>query len=490
MIKKIKSFLFENKSEKQMFLKNTFWLTGGTAASRIVRAFMIIYAARVLGTEGYGIFSYALSLAAFFTIFSDIGLSGLLTRELVKKPEEIQRYIATTLRIKLAFIVFTIALTLFVAPWFIRIDAAHSLLPVVALLLAFDSMRTFVFAVTRSKNRMEIESGLSVATDIFITLFGFTALFLIPSAKWLAIAYTAGSGLGFFVSFFFIRRWIGGFMMEFDKSLVKPILSSAWPFAIMGLLGGFMINIDTIIIGWFRSASELGLYGAAQRPIQVFYMIPGFIGVSLFPLLSKFAHEKAHERTKRVVEHATAGVLAAALPLIVGGIIVGTPFVQLVFGTQYLGATLAFQLLLLTLVPVFVGSIVGNTIFAYDEQKIFLKSAGMGAAANVALDLLLIPSYGIAGSAIATVIAQLLSNGYAYFKFSQIIPLEILSRLGKITLATLGMGIAVFGVVRAGWTVIPAIILGVVVYALLLYILKEPLLEVIGIRKSIEARPR
>ncbi len=484
MIKKIKSFLFENKSEKQTFLKNAFWLTGGTAVSRIVRAFMIIYAARILGTEGYGVFSYALSLAAFFTIFSDIGLSGLLTRELVQKPAEVGRYIATTLRIKFAFIVLGIAFTLLVAPWFIKIDAARSLLPIVALLLAFDSMRIFIFAITRSKNKMEIESGLSVLTDVFITVFGFVALFLLPDARWLAIAYTAGSGLGLFVAFFVIRRWTGDFFKEFDRSLVKPILSSAWPFAVMGLLGGFMINIDTIIIGWFRSAGELGLYGAVQRPIQVFYMIPGFINVSLFPLLSKFAHEKRNERTKAVLERAITGALAVALPLTIGGIIVGVPFIRLVFGAQYLESALTFQLLLLTLIPIFAGSIIGNAAFAYDRQKIFLASVGMGAAANVVLDLLLIPLYGIAGSAVATIIAQIISNGYVYAKFRQTVSVSVFPSLGKITLASFGMGIGVFGVMRAGWTIIPTIIFGVIVYTGLLFILKEPLLEVLGIRKN------
>ncbi|MDI6734266.1 MAG: oligosaccharide flippase family protein, partial [Patescibacteria group bacterium] len=95
MIKIIKDFLFKNKSEKQTVIKNSFWLAFGNIAGRLIRAVLIIYAARILGTEGYGIFSYALGLAAFFTIFSDIGLSSLLTRESIKKPEKIAEYFST-----------------------------------------------------------------------------------------------------------------------------------------------------------------------------------------------------------------------------------------------------------------------------------------------------------------------------------------------------------------------------------------------------------
>ncbi|PIY59464.1 flippase, partial [Candidatus Wolfebacteria bacterium CG_4_10_14_0_8_um_filter_37_11] len=48
--------------------------------SRLIRAAIIIYAARVLGAAEYGIFSYVLSFAGFFTIFADLGVSPLMTR--------------------------------------------------------------------------------------------------------------------------------------------------------------------------------------------------------------------------------------------------------------------------------------------------------------------------------------------------------------------------------------------------------------------------
>ncbi len=484
MITRIKSFLFENKSEKQTFLKNTFWLTAGNISSRLIRGLMIIYAARVLGTAGYGIFSYILSLAGFFTMFSDIGLTGLLTRELVQKPHDVQRYIATTLRIKLVITFVSVILTLFAAPLFITIDAARPLLPIVAILLAFDSLRGFTFSITRAKSKMEIESSLSVTTDLLITGLGFAALFLRPSAEWLAVAYTAGSGLGFLIAFLVIHKWAGGLLKGFDRKLVKPILSSAWPFAVMGLLGGLMINIDTIIIGWFRGADELGLYGAAQRPVQLFYLFPAFASTSLFPLLSKYVREGLNDRFRHPLERAVTGVLAAAIPLTVGGVLLGTPVVALIFGAQYFGATLTFQLLLTTVLTIFPGMIIGNAIFAYDEQKVFLKSVGWGALANVVFDLLFIPPYGIAVSAVATIIAQIVANGYVWAKLKHIVPFYTLRFLGKIALASLGMGIAIWGLMQAHWNVIPIIALGIAIYAALLYVLKEPLLQMIGVRRS------
>ncbi|MCL5004783.1 MAG: hypothetical protein M1170_02470, partial [Patescibacteria group bacterium] len=61
MLQKIKSFLFENKTTRQTIAKNTFWLFFGEISSRVLRAAIVIYAARVLGADGWGVFSYAIT---------------------------------------------------------------------------------------------------------------------------------------------------------------------------------------------------------------------------------------------------------------------------------------------------------------------------------------------------------------------------------------------------------------------------------------------
>ncbi len=71
-MEKIRKFLFVNSSIKQTIIKNIVWLSGGVTISRILRSLVIIYAARILGTEGYGIFSYAISFAAILNVIFHI----------------------------------------------------------------------------------------------------------------------------------------------------------------------------------------------------------------------------------------------------------------------------------------------------------------------------------------------------------------------------------------------------------------------------------
>src|SRR5947208_760670 len=71
MWKKIKAFLFYNRTTRQTIAKNTFWLAVSNFGGRLLRAVVIIYGARILGASEYGLFSYAITLSAFVSIFVD-----------------------------------------------------------------------------------------------------------------------------------------------------------------------------------------------------------------------------------------------------------------------------------------------------------------------------------------------------------------------------------------------------------------------------------
>jgi len=473
---KIKEFLFENKSMRQMVAKNTAWLAIGEMVSRLIRAGLIIYAARVLGTEGYGVFSYALSLAALFTIFSDIGLSPLLTREIVKQPEKIKEYFSTSFILKLIILLSTVLITLTIAPFFVKIEAARSLIPIIVILIAFDSLRDFGFSLTRAENRMETEAGLKIATNFAITALGVIVLTIKPETQTLAIAYAAGSGIGLALLIGKLWHQFKNALAYFKKELIKPILTAAWPFAIMGLLGGFMINIDTVILGWFKGSHELGLYAAAYRPVLLFYVIPAFLSTSLFPIMSRLIQENKAEEMKKILQKSLALVLGVALPIALGGLIVAKPFITLLFGSEYSDASPAFQILMFTLFFVFPGTIISNAIFAYDRQRLFIFSMAGGAILNIVLDILLIPSYSIVGSAVATLISQIFINGYNWYQLKKIISFTVLNNLGKVSISALVMAGIVILLAVLNTPVIITVIIGALVFLVSLIILKEPLL--------------
>lgn len=462
---------------RQTIAKNTFWLGISTTASKIIRSIIIIYAARIIGTEGYGVFTYAMSLAALFTVFSDIGLTGLLTRELSKETGPNKSYVATLSFVKILFLTFTTLLIIFVGPLIAKFGEAKSLMIILAFVLAFDSIRGFLYSIVRSQNRMQVEAGYEFVTEITTTITCLAALLISPTARSFATGYLIGSGIGFIILLISFRKHVQNIKGHISANFIKPILLTSLPFAVVGVFNVFLTNIDSVIIGIWNNTTTLGLYGAAQRPISILYLLPGFLSASIFPIMSILAQEKDHVRANILIKKATQLSIVLVLPIIVGGILVSAPLINAVFGYEYIGAVPTFRVLLLTLLPIFPGMIFFYILFAENQQSVFIKSSGIGAVINIALDFVLIPRYGIIGSAVATLCAQIVVNGILYAEIKKRYDFRILTGLRKACIALVCMTLVTFTLLYFSLPLLFIIPFAAIFYGSVLYLLREQLLQ-------------
>ncbi|MFA5386114.1 MAG: flippase [Candidatus Paceibacterota bacterium] len=477
ILAKVKHLLFRNRTVGQTIAKNTFWLTFGEITGRILRTGVVIYAARVLGAEGWGVFSYAMSLAALFTIFSDVGLSAVLIREGAKNPETREKYFVTTLVIKLFLIVFSFIVVMLGAPHFTKIPLSTNLLLFIALLLSFDSLRGFGVSLFRAVEKMEMEAFSNILTQGVILIAGILILIFSPSPEHLAITYAIGSAAGLLLTVISIWPYFKKFWQHFDKNLLKPIFKAAWPFGVAGLMGAVMINTDTIIIGWLKTAADVGYYSAAQKPILLLYMLPSLIAGGFFPVLAKLAN-KDNERFRYTLERGLAFVFLLAIPFTVGIILTSGQIIHLLFGNAYfnLPTILTLQFLAITLITNFPMNLLVNSVFAYDRQKDLIIFWTIGAIGNAVFDLLLIPIWGIAGAALATVIMQAISNGLIWWKMKKINNFSVLKYFPKIIIATIVMTIVVILSNRLNMPILVTVPVAAIIYLLTLVLLKEKMI--------------
>ncbi len=435
-IRRIKNFLFSNSGSTQTIVKNTFWLFFGQFVSRALRAAIVIYAARVLGAEHWGAFSYALGVAAFLTIFSDIGINALITKEASRNPELKDKYLATAFWVKLALLTFCVVGVIIALPYLTNIPEAASLMPVLLLVFAFDTLRDLGSALCRALEKMEVEAGLVIFTNLAIVILGFFLLIAYRTTAALAWAYAIGSGIGFFATAVALRGHYGNILKNFSRRLIVPILSTAWPFGLMGLMGAIMLNTDIIMLGWLRTASEVGYYSVAQKLILLSYVFPQLIATSIFPPLAR-AVAADGAVAKNLLEKSVALVILAAIPIVIIGFLLATPIITLVFGSAYTSAIPAFRLLILTILIVYPATLLGNAIFAYDKQRSFLTFVMVAIFGNAVFNLLLIPSYGIEGAATATIITQLITNALIWKKIRAVTGMRMYPSikylLGKLT---------------------------------------------------------
>ncbi len=457
-------------------LKNAFWLSAGQIGSRFLRAFIIIYAARMLGAAEYGVFSYVLGIAGFFTIFSDIGLTAILTREVSQKPKQATNYFSTKFILKIALLLATAVLVIFVAPHFTSIAAAQALIPFAALLIIFDNVREFCAGFFRGKEKMELEALLIVVTNVAITVFGFIILYKYATAGTLTLAYILSASTGAIVGIFMLRKQFAKLFSAFRKTLVSPIVRSALPIALLAVVGAFMLNVDILMIGFYRTATDVGLYSASQKIVQILYMLPAILATTLYPVFSRLAGQRNKKGARYVVERGLTAVLLIAMPLAMGGIILAKPILYFLYGAEYVPATLVFQLLMLTPLLVFPGIIFNNFIIAHDRQKRLAPFAVGASIGNVVLNAILIPIWGIVGSAVASVVVNLIYNGGGFYLSKKLSNLTILSHIKKIATATVAMGLVTMFLSAFGVHVLVTICVSAIIYFGLLYLFKEQML--------------
>ncbi len=456
-------------------IKNAFWLFSGQAVGRALRAILIIVAARTLGASDWGVFSYALSLAAAFTVFSDIGINALLVREGSRDSKLTSRYLSTGLAIKLGLLALLSAFALFAKDLIIRIPEAATLIPLVIAIFILDSLRDFVSALARSIERMDIEAKGQIATNVGIVAFGLFFLALSPSSSSLALGYVIGTFIGLLAVLLPLRDHFKGLIREFSRKLIKEIIVSAWPFGLVSLMGVIVINTDVLVLGTVGSATDVGLFAAAQKPVQLLYLIPSILAAAFFPALSREAGEDGQFRS--TLEQGIKSAYLFAIPLAVGGALAAKPVIQLLYGAEFLPSFTSFALLSLTFLFVFPSLFFTNALFVRNRQKSFYGYLAIGVITNVVLDVILIPYMGITGCALSTLLVQTALFAYGATKLKKSISFSAFPKVGKIALSAAVMAAAVYAAMLIEAHPIVIVLVGGAVYLASLLLLKEPSLK-------------
>lgn len=188
------------------------------------------------------------------------------------------------------------------------------------------------------------------------------------------------------------RRLLGFGAQMFGVSVINSISS----------------RMDIFLIGYFMSATSVGLYSAAIAIANLFTIIPDAVRRMTFPNTSKLWSEGNRELMHVMFDKSLkySACILIFLALIVG--FFAKDIITLVFGHKFEGVILALYVLIIarvirgaTIVPI------GSVVPAIGRPDINLKVELISVGMNVGLNILLIPRFGILGAAIGTTIALL-----------------------------------------------------------------------------------
>lgn len=413
MLSKILSL--KNHQGFKRYFFNTSWLIAEKGLRILSGLFIGVWVARYLGPEQFGIFSYALAFTAIFAGIAKLGLDGIMVRELVNHPEKRDTYLGTAFWLKIlgAFIVMGVIAA--IVP-FTRNDATTNLfIFIIAAGLVFQSFEVveFYFQSQVLAKIVSICKVIQLALSSMIKIY----LVLTEAELFWFVLVTAFDALSLSVSYFiaYQLRKNPTFYKHFDLTIAKQLLKDSWPLIFAAIVVSIYMRIDQIMIKEMLGEYEVGIYSAAVRLSEAFYFIPMLITASLFPAIlnaKNQSDELYKQRLQRLYTFMVWFAIVIALPMT----FLSDWLILLLFGQTYQEAGQVLMIHIWAAVFVFLGVSFGKYLLAENLTKIAFQRTLIGAVSNVLLNLWLIPIYGVAGAAMATLLAQFMANvGYDPF---------------------------------------------------------------------------
>lgn len=470
MIKKIAYFLLNNLSEKQRIVKNFFWIAIARFGGSLLRSILVIFSFRILGPSLQGSFSLAMNFILIFSFIPDFGLTAILIRELAKLSSERKKILANALLTVVLLIIISIIIINLSKHIFIKNYLAINLIILLSVFLIFDTLREFLYAIFRAEEKMEFQAFSHLLTNLTLFILGLIFLKLNPDPFYLGLAYVLASFIGLVFTIFLLRKEIFFNYFKFtDFQFILTLLNKSWPIGLANFLFLVLTYLDSLIIGWFHPARDVGLYNSVVKLIEFLYFFPAALAMSIFPVVSK--KEKDLDQT---IRFGFKYSFLVSLPMFIGVFILAKEIIGFLFGVNYLEAYRGLQFIIFSLPLNFLLLILVDVLIALDRRKELLIYDFMVIIINFFLNLLFVPKFNYLAASLITSLSSLLSLIFAYLLLKKYLDFH-LENLGisKYVLATTTMGLVVYLI---NFHLIIKIIIGALVYFLLLWLLKDELL--------------
>lgn len=448
--------------------KNTLFMTLASIGQKVIAFAYFTLIAREIGASGTGKYFFALSFTTVFVVFVDLGLTNVFVREAAKAKEKLTDYLGTILSIKMVLgLLSYVAVFLVINLMGYDIETKH-MVYLSGLTMLFDSLHLTLYGSLRALGKLKYEAIGIVGTQLLTLVLGTTFLFLHLPLVFLILAFTIPSAMNvLYVIFVLTKKYQLSLKPHYRRNTARMLIKIAVPFALAAVFARVYSYIDSILLSKMLGDTAVGLYSIPYKITYAFQFIPLALVAAIYPRFSEYFvsdRKKLADMFVRGMKY----LLLIAVPIAVGIGVLAKDIILTLYTAEYLPSVLPLQILIGSLIFSYLSFPVGAFLNACDRQKTQTAIVGIVMLLNICLNILLIPQYGIVGSAIAALLGNVLLTLFGYCIVPQIthVPHRMLFfSMIKIVCAALIMGGAVY-VASLYVHFIVAILVGGLVYPL------------------------
>ncbi|MBI1971122.1 flippase [Candidatus Woesearchaeota archaeon] len=398
--------------------------------------------ARSLTTAEYGLFYAIFSLFTFFTIFGHLGMTEavqkLIPEYIVHKEfGKIKGLITITIALQLAiFGIVSIVAIVFAKQ--LAVSYFHSVsavTPIILLAVMFwlRPIVTLLSSVFVGFQQLKYFAFVDSMKMFFVlVLLGISFHVLGKSIIGPSIAY-----LGAFILLplvlipFFLRVFPSFFStkMDLSKELLRRIFLFGIPMMVSMAGGNILVYTDTLMLTYFRTLEEVGLYQAAYPTANLLLYLPGAITAIILPLSSELWELKEKVKLQVGTELLYKYTLIIMVFLAIVTAAFARQILSFLFGGAYLDASVPLIILSLGAILFAIATINITILSGIGKPKVIAKIVLLAAGVNVFCNFFVVPAYGMVGAAFTTVLGYIIILGLTLLKIKEYAGAKISLRL-------------------------------------------------------------
>ena len=425
-----------------------------------------MYFAHAVGAGVLGAYFLFVAYLSIISLMTDGGFGAAAVKR-ISEGEEPDAYFSAFVVLRSVFV--TVVLTLLIAfrGYFVDLDSAGTfiwLLVALVMSLLYGAVSSGITGC----GKMGISATAGFVNNVSRIIVQVAAVFMGYGVAGLAGGFVMGMLVGAIIQLRFFDLHFVRFGWRHLKSLSS---FSFWSFLASGGSLVFM-NSDSVMIGYFMGNADVGVY----RVIFQFTVLAAFTTTALrgtlWPRVSRWDKIGETGLIEESLSRAFTYSLILALPLFVGGALLGDRLLYFFYGADFVSYTTLMILFIVQIVNIF-QYFFTTYLGAMDQVKELFKITVVAVAANIALNAALIPVMGISGAAVATLVTMSLNAVLARRVLARMITLRLeRSSLLNIFKATVVMGAVVGGYrlivpLSSVWVAMVPVVLGGVVYGVL-----------------------
>lgn len=435
------------------------------------------YISRVLGSAGFGRFSFASSIIEYCLVIAALGIPTYIVREASRIRDDKEQTIKITSQvftISLISMVFTLTvlgLLVFFVPKLIADWKLYCILSIniVSFVLGRDWINTI----------FEDYFYLTVRYIVFKSISLVLILLLVNNEadllKYAAITVFADAGAYLFNLIYTKKYSPYRVTKELDlKTHLKPILYLFCTTIAVRIY----IQADITILGIISSDSEVGVYSLASKIYSVIKSIINAIIFVAIPRVAFYLGSHDDSSYNRILFKLKEVLIILIFPCVVGSVVLSKDIMYVMGGAEYVQGYIAFMILSISLIFAVLACYYSQAIMIPNrEEKKYFYFTAISAIVNIVLNIILIPYFSINGAAATTLISECiiffacyrLASKYYVFN-ERIYVLPVLIGCGLIAIVCLLINNLIINTILSTFV---SIFISVVLYYIVLIIFKN-----------------